>query len=336
MSQSSGEAALRAQLTRWQAAGLIDAGQAAGIEAAEARQAAEPGRGRQPAPPASPRRAIVVEALGYLGAVLAAMAGFIAVRDLWPGIPAGAELTLAAGSAIVLLAAGLIAGRTARSRPAGQAPPLRRLRSVLWLASAGALTAFSVVLTGPSFAGSGMTARLLVTEAVTAGYLAVLWWRSQAPLLHLAVFAAAAALDGTAIGRAWPGAAGWAPGLGVWALALLWGLAVYRGWLVSATAGYLAAAAGLLVGAQLGIAAAGGPALAAATVAGLLAAGVLARRVLLVGAGGLGALVLLPQVASRYLPADAGGAMAVLAAGLVILAAALWLARRQAGPASAS
>lgn len=335
MSQSSGEAALHAQLTRWQAAGLIDAGQAAGIEAAEARQAADPGRGRPPAPPVSSRRAIVVEALGYLGAVLAAMAGFIAVRDLWPGIPAGAGLALAGGTAIVLLAAGLIAGRTALSQPAGQ-PALRRLRSVLWLASAGALTAFCVVLTGPSFAGSGMTARLLVTEAVTAGYLAVLWRRSQAPLLHLAVFAAAAALDGTAIGRAWPGAAGWAPGPGVWALALLWGLAVYRGWLASATAGYLAAAAGLLAGAQLSIAPAGGPALAVATVAGLLAAGVLARRVLLVGAGGLGALVLLPQVASRYLPPGAAGAVAVLAAGLVILAAALWLARRQAGPASAS
>ena len=277
MAQPSGETVLRAQLTRWQAAGLIDAGQAARIEAAEARPAGGPGRGRQPAPPASPRRAIAVEALGYLGAVLAATAGFIAAGDLWPGIPAGAELALAAGTALVLLAAGLIAGRTARSGRAGSAA-LRRLRSVLWLASAGSLTACCIVLTGPSFASAGLTARLLVTEAAAAGYLAVLWQRSQAPLLHLAVFAAAAALDGTAIGRAWPGAAGWAPGLGVWILALLWGLAVHQGWLASATAGYLAAAAGLLVGGQLSIAPVAGPALAAVTVAGLLAAGVAARR----------------------------------------------------------
>ncbi|HEY1640182.1 MAG TPA: hypothetical protein VGG35_05820 [Streptosporangiaceae bacterium] len=335
MSQSSGGAVLHSQLARWQAAGLIDAGQAAGIEAAEAGDAGDAGPGRPPAPPRSPRRAIVVEALGYLGAVLAAMAGFIAIGDLWPGIPAGAGLALAAGTASVLLAAGVVAGRTSRSRRAAQ-PGLRRLRSVLWLASAGSLAAFAVVLTGPSFAGYGLTVRLLSAEAVTAGYLAVLWWRSQAALLHLALFAAAAALDGTAIARAWPGAAGWAPGLGVWALALVWGLAAYRGWLVSATAGYLAAAAGLLAGAQLGIAAAGGPALALATVTGLLTAGVLARRVLLVGAGGLGALVLLPQVASRYLPAGAAGAGAVLAAGLVILAAALWLARRNATPAGAA
>jgi hypothetical protein len=72
---------------------------------------------------------------------------------------------------------------------------------------------------------------------------------------------------------------------------------------------------------------AAGQALAITTVAGLLAAGVALRRLLLVGLGTVGAIAILPQVLSRYLPAGVGAAAAVFAVGLVMLDVALWLAR---------
>jgi len=52
------------------------------------------------------RIGFVVEALGYLGATLAAVAGFLALQELWPDPPAWAELGFAAVGVVVLLGAG--------------------------------------------------------------------------------------------------------------------------------------------------------------------------------------------------------------------------------------
>jgi hypothetical protein len=75
---------LREQLAGWTARGLIDAEQAASIGAAEAARAAAaaatPAAGETGA--AARRLPLVVEALGYLGAVLAVIAGLTAARQL--------------------------------------------------------------------------------------------------------------------------------------------------------------------------------------------------------------------------------------------------------------
>src|SRR4249919_90804 len=118
-------------LGRWVAEGWIEAGQAARIRAREAAraQAAVPGGMAVPASAESPRRApLVVEALGYLGGVIAIVAGVVAVDQLWPGIPTGAELAFAAAGTVAL---GAVA---ALMRTDGE-PALGRLRSVLWLLS---------------------------------------------------------------------------------------------------------------------------------------------------------------------------------------------------------
>jgi hypothetical protein len=302
---------LHDQLAGWVADGLIEAGQAARIQAA-------PGGGAAPG-----RRPLVVEGLGYLGAVLAVVAGFIALRQLWPGIPASAGLAFAATAAAVLLLAGL-------SLRTGGHPAFGRLRSALWLGSAASLAAAVGLVTGPDFGNLSSISSLLVTEAAFTAYAAVLWWRSRATLQHLAVFAGAAALTGTGIAQAWAGPAHWLPGLSVWVLSLVWAIAVNRGYLTPQTAGYAAAGIGLLVGAQLTMDLAAGQVLAVVTVAGLIAAGIVLRRLLLLGLGAVGALWLLPQVAARYLPGGAWAATAVFLAGLVLLGIALWLARRGA------
>jgi hypothetical protein len=277
------------------------------------------------ASPGPQRLPLVVEALGYLGAVLAVMAGLIAARQLLPTITVGGQLAFAGAAAVVLLLAGLMLPITSQ-------PALARLRSVLWLTSALSLAAAGALLTGPHFGNMGPAARPLVTEAVVTAYAVILWWRSRAALQHLAAFAGTAALAATAIAQTGEAYDNWRIGAGLWVLSLLWGVTVYRGYLVPRTAGYVAAGIGLLVGAQLTMELPAGQALAIATVAGLLAAGVALRRVLLLGLGAAGAVVMFPQVTERYLPGGAGGAAAMLAAGLVILGVALWLARTRTRP----
>jgi len=275
-----------------------------------------------PAPGAAPRRLpLVVEALGYLGAVFALVAGFIAVRQIWPAIPASAELAFTGVAAIALLLAGIML-RTLDHEAFG------RLRSVMWLTSTASLAAAVGLLTGPQFWDLGPAGRPLVTEAVVTAYAVMLWWRYRATLQHLAMFAGTAALLGTGIAQVWPGIIlPWGSGFGLWVLSLLWGIGAHRAYLVPRTAGYAAAGIGLLVGAQLTMDLPAGQALAVMTVAGLLAAGVALRRVLLLGLGASGAIVILPQIAIRYLARGAGAAAAIFAVGLVMLGVALWLAR---------
>jgi hypothetical protein len=276
--------------------------------------------------PAPRRLPLVVEALGYLGAVLAVIAGLIAALQLWPTITVGAQLAFAAAAAAALLLVGIML-------PTRSQPAMGRLRSVLWLTSAAALAAAGALLTGPHFGNMGPAARPLVTEAAVTAYAVILWWRSRATLQHLAAFAGTAALAATALAQTGPVYDNWRVGAGLWVLALLWGITVHRGYLVPRTAGYAVAGVGLLVGTQLTILElSGAQPLAIVTVAGLLAAGVALRRVLLLGLGALGAVVMFPQVASQYLPGGAGGAAAVMAAGVVILGVALWLARTRTKP----
>ena len=213
-------------LRRWVADGLIDAGQADRIEAAEAVRRAPAGPPGTAGPLRGPgqRRGLVVEALGYLGGALAVVAGFIAVDQLWPRIPTSAELAFAAGGTVALLGAG------AAIRMDNN-PPLRRLRSVLWLMSTASLAAFMGVLAAQVWDLRGISVGVAMAAASTA-YATALWWRTRAPLQHLAMFASAAVLVGTGIAQAGPGLRDWAPGLGVWGLSALWAAAVYRGYLV--------------------------------------------------------------------------------------------------------
>jgi hypothetical protein len=309
-------------LGRWVAESLIDAEQAGRIEAAEVarRSAAASGQGAVgPLGGPGQRRALVVEALGYLGGALAIVAGFIAVSELWPGIPASAELAFAAGGAVALLGAG-IAIRAVDN------PPLARLRSVLWLMSTASLATFTGVLAAQVW-GFSVAGTAVVMAAAATAYAAALWWHSRAPLQHLATFAAAAVLIGTGISLVGPGLRPWGPGLGIWGFSALWAIAASRGYLKPRGIGYLAAAIGLLVGAQLTMELAAGQVLALATVAGVLTAGVVLRRVFLLVLGAIGVITTVPQTAARYLPENVAAPLAIFITGLILLGVALRLAR---------
>ena len=290
-----------------------------------AEQRAQPDRpAASPEPAARSRTPLAAEALGYAGGVLAIAAGIFMVRDLVPGSPAWAEIALAAVAWVIFGAAGAML-RTKNE------PVFRRLRSVLWLMSTVSLAAFTGTLAGQVLASPASAT--LVMAAAAAAYGAALWWRTRAVLQHLAVFASAAVLVGTAVHQLDPGSQAWGPGLGIWALSALWGAAVIRGYLPPAATGYVAAGVGLLAGAQLTMQLAAGHVLAVGTVAGLLAVGVLLRQAWLVALGAVGVLLVVPQTATRYLPTSAAVPAAIFVTGVVMLGSAVWLARRRAGSA---
>lgn len=303
-------------LARWVSEGLISQEQAGRIAAAEAARA-----GRQPAPGAAHRTPLAVEALGYTGGVLAIAAGFLAVRDLWPGVPPAAQLAFA-GAAAVALGLG---GAVLRDR---REPALSRLCGVLWLLSAASLAGFAAILTAEILHVAGEPAAF-TAAAAAACYATALYLLRPRVLQHLALFASVAVMTGTGVSWAGPGLRVWGPGLGVWVLSALWWLAVSRGRLRPRPAGDIAAALGLLVGSQLTMEVAAGHVLAIATVAALLIAGVVTRRVWLVALGAAGVLLVVPQTAVRYLPASAGAPLAVFVVGLALVAVALWLARHR-------
>jgi hypothetical protein len=64
------------------------------------------------------------------------------------------------------------------------------------------------------------------------------------------------------------------------------------------------------------------------------AAGVALRRVWLLVLGALGVIQVVPVTAVRYLPPSVGAPLALLTVGLVLIGAALWLARWWKRPGS--
>ncbi|MGH3173754.1 MAG: hypothetical protein ACRDPF_07800 [Streptosporangiaceae bacterium] len=245
MTGPSSDAELRKHLDRWLAQGLIDTAQATRIETAETPATGVP-TNEVPAtgvPATGSRAPLVAEALGYAGAVLAIAAGLYMVRDFWPNLSTGAALAFAAAACVALGAGG------AAVRTTGD-PALRRLRSVVWLMSTVSLAVFAGTLADQVWR-FGPASITLVTATVSAAYGAALWRRTRAALQHLAVFASLAVLAGTAVARLDPGLGAWGPGLAIWALSVLWGVAVMRGYLPPGATGYVAAGIGVLAGAQL-------------------------------------------------------------------------------------
>jgi hypothetical protein len=321
---------LRSQLDQWVLAGLISDEQAHRIALRE---------GLAPAPPASAdalastptvtsagvrflaqgRSGYAVEALGYLGGTLAVIAGFIAVGQLWPDIPTWAEIGFAAAGALLLVVAGTLA------RP-GRDPSLHRLRSVLWALSSSCVVAVLVMLGTDVLELRGISTAV-VASAAAAAYSAVLWRLSPTPVQLAVLFAATATLAGTGVARLDDDLTPWSSGVAVWLASALWILLSVRRVLTPESTGAAVGSIGLIVGAQLTMDHAAGDVLALATIATLLAAGVVVRKVWLLGVGAIGVLQVVPQVAMRYLPETVAAPLAILVVGLVLLSIALWLAR---------
>jgi hypothetical protein len=264
--------------------------------------------------------------LGYVGAVVAVAALVVAVRQFWPHVPAGVQLAFAGTVAVLLTLAG-VALRTAKE------PAAVRLRSVLWLLATGSAAAFVAIL-GDRFLRMSYEDVAVITAAAWTACAIPLWWRGRTALLQLSLFAGSVVLVETSIDRIVANAPGWEYGLGLWLLSVLWGAAAWRGYLTSQTAGLAASGSGVIVGAIITTYTAAGVIFALATVAGVLAAGIVSRKVLLLGLGAAGLIYVVPDAAGRYLPGSPAAPLAVALVGLLLLAVAIWLARSRARSSS--
>jgi len=307
---------LHGQLDRWTAAGIIDASQAARIESAEQARA---GEGE---PTVRARRRgfpLIAEVLGYVGAAVAISAGYIAVRQLWPRVPPAAALSFTGVVATCLIVTGGLL--RARAEPA-----YARLRSVLWLLATGAGAGFAAILANDVL-DLGDHGLLLTSAAAWAGLAIVLWWRGVSAVQHVVMFAGLLALLSAGLYQLHPNLTVAGYGIAIWILSAIWGAAADRGYLAPRAAGLAAASTGVLAGATMTMGSPAGQALAVLTVAGLLALGAIMHRVVFIGFGAAGTLWVIPATASQYLPGSVAAPVAVAAAGLVLLAVALWLAR---------
>jgi hypothetical protein len=321
-------AELDRQVARWVEAGVIGPEQGEAILALEALEG--PGPGREPA---GRRRAVVVEVLGYLGGVLALVAGFVVGAESWDRLGRWGRVGVLAVVTGVLLAAGWWLRGTGERGSGGQG--LARLASVLWLgAVAGFAGVLAVLLDGDSSDALGDPSLWVAAGAL--GLALGLYLLERRVLQQAALFAAVVAVmvaAGERLGWSWETVEGY----GLLVLGVAWLELGRRGLVAPRRTSEALGSLALLSGPEALDAAGSGQGdwglwLGLGLAVGLVVAGSALRRNVPLGIGAAGMVVFLGQVAGEHWR-DLGAPLAILLVGLGLVAAAVALARlRPAAP----
>lgn len=301
-------------LRRAVAARIISADQAQAVLAAERARGKVAGGGR---------RLPVIEALGYLGGLLALSGAVTLVVQYWREVPTAGRLVLLAAVAATTWLVGARIGEAS-------AAALIRLRGALWFACSAAVAAFAGQ--AASDLAHAVDAAVWLWSGVAAAVSAgLLWWLRDRPAQHLACLAGVLMAAGGAAGLA--GGEG-AVGLAVAAAGALW---LAAGWLALLPPPVIAmAAGGVAVLAGAGITVGDWPdaapllGLAAATV--FLAVGVTSDRTSLTVVGLAGGFGYLPWAVGHFFADSLGVPLAILLCGIALLAITLVVLRRGRHP----
>jgi len=301
------------QVARWVEAGVIRRDQADAILAMEGGGAERAGR-----------RAVAVEILGYVGGVLALVAGIVLGAESWAQIGRWGRVAVLGAVVAALLGAGW------RLR-ADDGRVLPRLASVLWLAAVAAWAGLLAVLLGDRADQALDNPSLLVAggSLVLAG---VLWALERRALQQIGLFVTAIATilaAGDGLGWAWDTVAG----LGLLGLGSAW-LALGRRHLLQPrrTAEALGAL-GVVSGPEV-LYAAGSEGwlwVGLAVALGLLVAGSMLARPVLLGVGAAALVLFVSEVAGTYWR-SLGAPLAILLVGLGLVGAAVLLSRLRLRP----
>lgn len=309
---------LEGRLDRWVEHGLVSAEQASAIAAWEAgHPAIQQQRGGT----------VLAETVGYLGAVLTVVAGGLVLEEFWERITSWGRLLLVG----LLTAAVFAAGWVLRNRAEAA---VQRLVGVLWFASSvgiGVLAGLAANDAAVSEEGSAL-AVMGAVAVVSAGLY--LLRRSTLQLVALSLGLAGTAVAGVLLPRADPDPL--FVGLLLWALGVAWLLLAAGGWLEPRRTAQVLGLLGLGVGCQVG---AFGAHAGTAIVLGLLTAAVLLWRSAVTGDtvvlsfAAAGVFVFVPQAVFEFFSDTIGAPLALLATGLLLVAAAvgLLLLRREIG-----
>jgi len=261
----------------------------------------------------------MIEALAYLGGAVVLVGAMLIGAQYWADLGTSTRLLIVAATAVVLLAAGFaVPART------GAVP--RRLRSILWLLSTAAGSAFWALLGHEALEWAAKDTALL-TGLATAVYAAVLWAVTRTPLQQIATFAGTLITAGTAAahlnGTAWPG-------IGVWVVSAAWLVAGRSGSLASKRLTQALAAAGLVLGAGMTMPEDAAIVFALATTLALICAGVIWREIVVVLIGAIGLVQILPMAVTTWFSGRAAAPVALVFGGGLLVVAAVVLARRTA------
>ncbi|MFC5730864.1 MULTISPECIES: DUF2157 domain-containing protein [Nocardioides] len=297
------------RLNAWVSEGIITEAQARRIEAHESRS------GHPAGDPARP--SLLPEALGYLGGVVVLVAAALLAGQLWADLTLVSRLLLVGTAAAALLTAG-----AAVPKRAGQAG--RRLRGVLWAGAVLAWAGFLGVVAADGWAMSENHAALVTTLGAAVPAI-VLWLRSPTLAQHLVAILTVAAAAATTVVQV--DDTGRLPGLGVWAVGIVWLVLSWGQVIRPARAGMALGLTAAVLGGWLSMSTDAGSGLALLTATGAIAVGLLLRDLLLVAIGALGLLLALPTAVARWFDGSVAAPLALLGAGVLLIVGALSIAR---------
>jgi hypothetical protein len=301
----------------WRAAGLVSPEQAAAILAFETSQTA----------PTTPRRTVIAEAIGYVGAALAVGAVGMIVGNVWHELGTGPRLVLVGLFALLLGGAGLALRRAERA-------PLQRLASVLFTGAVAGIGWFAAIVATDVASLDGGEVGLAIGGAAFAVALPLYLNRPRA--LHqltvlvtvLIVTISALTLAPLELDPTWFG-------ITVSAVGVAWFVLAHGGWLVPRLLGEV-------TGSILGIFALQVTGrmeevwplfVAIAFAAGLIVLAILADQLHHLVVGAIGLFVIVPQLVIRLFGDTLSAPAILLIVGLllVLLAVGIGRARREVG-----
>lgn len=304
-----------ALLERWVSHGIITTDQAARMRA-DVPGMASPAGGT---PETGRGTSLVTEAMGYLGGVIILVASGLVTGWFWEDMSTTVRLALAGAVTVLLVVAGAAV-------PRHLGAPGDRLRSVLWLLASAALAAFLSLAGSEKFAWDGETVALFAAGG-TAVMSAVLWYEHPRLLQHAATFVPLLVTAATATSLL-PGSE-MLTGVAVLAVGAVWGVLSWGGVISARRHGTILGAVAMAFGSMLVVGEGWGTALALLTVGALVLFAVASRDLVLLAVASAGALFVLPASMSRLFPGMLAAALALLAVGVLLVAAAVATARRR-------
>jgi hypothetical protein len=293
---------------QWVAEGIISAEQGGRIlerqNGAEAR---------------SLRGSLIAEALSYVGGILVLLATVIIAALYWPSLTLAARSGLTGGAAAIVLAAGFLL-------PSAMGAARRRLRAVLW-AIAVAMIGLWVGITLDGLHWRDETGVLVAASA--AAVVALFLWGYQKTFLQQAALGVALLVaTGSAVAHL-PRGDDVVVGVAVWALGLAWLALAWGDLIPPRRTAYVLGGAAIIFGGQLTARHDWGLALAGVSVVALVTAAVLIHDLWLLAVGAVGVLITVPVIIDRFYQHQLAAPLALLAAGAVMIALGVFVARRR-------
>jgi len=307
---TAGTATLTDWVHQWADRGLITEEQAAQLVASVEGSVL-------PASAPSRTRAVLVEAVAYLGGAIVVTSSILLGSLFWGDLTDVVRLALV-GTAVAGLMAGGAAVRATHHAASG------RLRSALWAASVAVAAAALAVAAGILDLGE-VDAAVFVSAGAT-GVAAVLWSRWRTPAQQAVTMAAAAMAAAAAVARL--DVPDEAIGLGPWVVGITWALLGWSERTLPARLGQTAGSAMAVLGAMMTARSDAGTVLTLVTLVILVAAAMRLGDPLLLGVAAIGVVINVPAAVSRWFPGSVGVPVALLVVGLLVVLVAVVMSRR--------